>query len=107
MIFAALNLASTLYATVQFTILTFIIFFLAEAMAFEIASTTSQDFQVQNQTLHFQSHITITALNLNCLHQELTLVTLSIDNNSSLNSFFGLEKSHFLLPLPENPIFKY
>jgi hypothetical protein len=65
-------------------------FFLASETALAIASTTSQDFQVHKATLHFPSHITITALNLSCLQPDVTLVTLSIDRSSSLNSFFGL-----------------
>ncbi|MDR1987968.1 MAG: hypothetical protein LBQ24_04410 [Candidatus Peribacteria bacterium] len=72
-----------LYGTVQFSILTFTSLFFASATALAIASTTSQDFQVQSATFHFQSQITITALNLNCLPQELTLVTLSIERSSS------------------------
>jgi hypothetical protein len=88
-ILAALNLASTLYGTVQLIIFTFIILFLALLTAFAIASTTSQDFPVQRPIFHFPSQRTITALNLNCLQPEFTLVTLSIESNSSLYSFFG------------------
>jgi hypothetical protein len=87
--FAALNLASTLYGTVPFSIVTLVKCFFQLETAFAIASTTSQDFQVHKATLPFQSQITITALNLNCLQPAVTLVTLSIESNSSLNSFFG------------------
>jgi hypothetical protein len=84
-----LNLASTLYGTVQFSIFTVINLFFASATAFAIASTTSQDLPVHKATFPLPSPITITALNLSCLPQELTLVTLSIESNSSLNSFLG------------------
>jgi len=65
------------------------IFFLALETAFAIASTTSQDLPVQRATLPFPSHRSITALNLSCLPQAVTLVTLSIERSSSLNSFLG------------------
>jgi hypothetical protein len=73
-------------------------FFLASFTAFAIASTTSHDFQVPRPTLHFPSQTIITALNLNCLHHEVTLVTLSIASSSSLNSFSALKIGvfHFL-----------
>jgi len=105
MTLAALYLASMLYGTVPFLISTFVKFFFAFDTAFAIASTTSQDLPVQRATLHFPSQITITALNLNCLPQAVTLVTLSIARSSSLNSFFGFENCHFLLSFLEKAMF--
>jgi len=86
------------YGTVHDLTSTNLIFFLASLIALAIASTTSQDFQVPKPILPFPSHITITALNLSCLPHEVTLVTLSILNNSSLNSFFAWNFHHFLFP---------
>jgi hypothetical protein len=83
-----LFLTFTSYGTVPFSILTFVKFFLALFIAFDIESTTSQDLPVPRPTLPLPSPITTTALNLNCLPQAVTLVTLSIASNSSLNSFF-------------------
>jgi hypothetical protein len=85
------------YGTVQLSICTFTNFFLASVIDFAIASTTSQDFQVPRATLPLPSQITITALNLNCLQPEVTLVTLSIAKSSSLNSFLGFENLLFFV----------
>ncbi|MCK5678554.1 MAG: hypothetical protein KAH72_08800 [Flavobacteriaceae bacterium] len=89
-----MNLAVTSYGTVPSIIVTVVIFFFALETAFAIASTTSQDFQVQRATLPLPSHKSITALNLSCLPQAVTLVTLSIAKSSSLNSFFGFWNFH-------------
>jgi len=86
------------YGTVHVFTSTSFKFFLASLTALAIESTTSQDFQVPSQILPLPSQITITALNLSCLPQEVTLVTLSIANNSSLNSFFAWNFHHFLFP---------
>jgi hypothetical protein len=65
-------------------------------MALSIAITTSQAFHIPSHTCHLLFQITTDALNLNCLPQAVTLVTLSILKSSSLNSFGASLKLHFL-----------
>jgi hypothetical protein len=77
-------------------------FFFALVTAFAIASTTSHDLPVQSPTLPLPLPKSITALNLSCLQPAVTLVTLSILNSSSLNSFLGFWNFHPLLGFLES-----